>query len=84
MGRTVLQYSHVLGCKHERRKRFWRVLSKEDQEAFDHLFDRAKIHTSLGVYIANPWGKEPILLSIFLERRKMIEEILSNLKEKSA
>ena len=65
----------------ERLKPFRRALSKEDQEAFDRLFDRAKMHTSAGVYMANPWPMETILLSICLEHGKKIEEILGLLKE---
>jgi hypothetical protein len=57
-------------------------LSKEDQEAFDFLFDRAKLHTSAGVYMAHSWPMETILLSICLEHGKIIEEILGLLKEK--
>jgi hypothetical protein len=66
----------------ERLKPFRRALGKEDQEAFDRLFDRAKMHTSAGVYMACPWPMETILLSICLEHGKMIEEILGLLKEK--
>ena len=82
MGRTVLPYSHVLESERERWKPFRRALNKEDQEAFDRLFDRAKLHTSAAVYIAHPWPMETILLSICLEHGKMIEEILGRLKEK--
>ncbi len=53
---------------------------KEDQEAFDSLFDRAKMHTSAGVYMAHPWPMETILLSVCLEQGKVIEEILGRLK----
>jgi hypothetical protein len=42
MGRTVMPFSHVLESERERWKPFRRALSKEDQEAFDRLFDRAK------------------------------------------
>jgi len=59
-------------------------LSKEDQEAFDRLFDRAKFHTKAGVYMARSWPMETILLSICLEHGKMIEETLSKLKGKKA
>jgi len=48
MGRTVLPYSHVLESERERWKPFRRALRKEDREAFDRLFDRAKFHTSSG------------------------------------
>ncbi len=54
MGRTVMPYSHVMESERERLKPFRRALSKEDQEAFDRLFDRAKMHTSAGVYMSNP------------------------------
>ncbi len=81
MGRTVMPYSHVLEFKRERLKLFRRALSKEDQEAFDRLFDRAKMHTSAGVYMSHPWPMETILLSICLEHEKMIEEILGKLKD---
>ena len=84
MGRTVLPYSHVMESERERLKPFRRALSKEDQEAFDRLFDRAKLHTSAGVYMAHSWPMETILLSICLEHGKMIEEILGKLKENKA
>jgi len=64
MGRTVRPYSHVMESERERLKSFRPALSKEDQEAFDHLFDWAKMHTSAGVYMACPWPMETILLSI--------------------
>ena len=84
MGRTVLPYSQVMESEAERLKPFRRALSKEDQEAFDRLFDRAKLHTSAGVYMAHSWPMETILLSICLEHGKMIEEILGKLEEKKA
>ena len=57
-------------------------MSNEDQQAFDRLFDRAKMHTSAGVYMANPWPMETIFLSICLEHGKLIEEILAQFKDK--
>ncbi len=82
MGRTVLPYSHVMESERERFRSFRRALSKEDQEAFDRLFDRAKLHTSAGVYMAHPWPMETILLSILVEHGKIIEKILGLPKEK--
>ena len=63
MGRTILALSQVMEGERERFRGFRRALSKEDQEAFDRLFDRAKMHTSAGVYMANPWPMETILMS---------------------
>ncbi len=75
-----MPYSQVMEFERERLKPFRRALSKEDQEVSDCLFDRAKMHTSAGVYMANPWPMETILLSICLEHEKIIEEILTALK----
>jgi hypothetical protein len=83
MGRTVMPFSYVLEQERERWKGFRQSLAKEDQEAFDRLFDRAKFHTHAGVYMARSWPMETILLSICLEHEKMIEEILGKLKEKN-
>jgi hypothetical protein len=69
-------------AERERLKPFRKTLSKEDQEAFDRLFDRAKMHTSAGVYMSHPWPMETILLSICLEHGKMMEEILRKAKKK--
>ena len=82
MERTVMPYSHVMASERERLRPFRWVLSKEDQEAFARLFDRAKMHTSAGVYMSHHWPMETILLSICLEHGKLIEEILGLLKEK--
>ena len=83
MGRTVLPYSHVLDSERKRWKPFRKGLSKEDQQVFDRLFDRAKFHTHAGVYMARSWPMETILLSICLEHGKMIEDILGELNEKN-
>ena len=82
MGRTVMPFSFVLEAEHGRWKEFRKDLSKEDQQAFDRLFDRAKMHTSAGVYMSHPWPLETILLSICLEHEKMLGDILNKVKEK--
>jgi hypothetical protein len=84
MGRTVLPFSQVLEREYEEWKKFRRALRKEDQEAFDRLFDRAKLHVQAAAYTSHPWPLESILLSICLEHEKMIWEILSKLKEKKS
>ena len=80
MGRTVMPFSYVLEQERERWKGFRRSLDKEDQEAFDRLFDRAKFHTAAAVYLAHPYPLETILLSICLEHEKMLGDILGKLK----
>jgi hypothetical protein len=68
-----MPFSFVWESECERWKTFRRALSKEDQQAFDRLFDRAKFHTSAGVCIARSWPTETILSSMFLEHGKMID-----------
>jgi hypothetical protein len=80
MGRTVLPFSQVLAREYDEWKKFRRALRKEDQEAFDRLFDRAKLHVQAAVYISHPWPMESILLSICLEHEKLLAEILEKLK----
>jgi len=82
MGRTVLPFSQVLEREYEEWKKFRRALRKEDQEAFDRLFDRAKLHVQAAAYTSHPWPLESILLSICLEHEKLLAEILSKLKER--
>jgi hypothetical protein len=82
MGRTVMPFSFILEAEHERWKEFRKSLSKEDQQAFDPLFDRAKFHTSAAVYMSYPWPLETIFLSIFLEHEKMFDDILNKIKGK--
>ena len=84
MGRTVMPFSHVSEKEHESWKGFRKGLSKEDQEAFDRLFDRAKFHTAAGVHMARSWPMETILLSICLEHEKMLEDILGKIKKGKA
>src|SRR5512137_2087696 len=80
MGSRVMRYTYVFEKEHGRWKEFRKRLSKEDQEAFDRLFDRAKFHTAAGVYMAHPYPLETILVSIILEHEKMLGEILNKLR----
>ena len=84
MGRTVLPFSQVLEREYEKWKKFRRALRKEDQEAFDRLFDRARLHVQAAAYASHSWPLESILLSICLEHEKLISEILDKLREVKA
>ncbi len=82
MGRTVMPFSFVLEKERGDWKEFRKRLSKENQEAFDRLFDRAKFHTYAAVYMSHPWPMETILLSIILEHEKILRDILGKLRER--
>ncbi len=54
MGRTVMPFSFVLEAERSSWNKFRKSLSKEDQQAFDRLFDRAHFHTAAAVYQSHP------------------------------
>ena len=80
MGRTVLPFSQVMEREYGEWKKFRRALRKEDQEAFDRLFDRAKLHVQAGAYASSPWPLESILLSICLEHEKLLSDLVEKLE----
>ena len=80
MGRTVLPYSQVLEREYNEWKKFRRGLRREDQRAFDRLFDLARLHVQAGVYASRPWPLEVILISILLEHHKTLEELRTRCK----
>ena len=52
MGRTVLPFSMVLAEQQKRLGQFRRTLRKQDQELFDELFERARLHVQAAVQAA--------------------------------
>lgn len=80
MGRTVLPYSWVWEEERERWQKFRRALRKEDQTHFDRLFESARLHLQAGVYAANPWPLESMLMAMLLEHEKAISALEERLK----
>ncbi len=86
MGRTVLPFSQVLEREYSEWKKFRRALRREDQEAFDRLFERAKLHVQAAAYTSHPWPLESILLSICLEHEKLLlkhEKFFTDIRNKA-
>jgi hypothetical protein len=67
MGRTVLPFSMVLAEQQKRLGHFRRSLRKQDQELFDELFERARLHVQAAVQAANPEPMESIFISVLIE-----------------
>ena len=80
MGRTVLPFSRVLEQEVQEWKKFRRGLRKEDQQFFDHLFEKARLHVQAGVYASRPWPFETILISILIEHEKALVALKSQLQ----
>jgi hypothetical protein len=84
MGRTVLPYSHAWEEERERWRKFRRALRREDQAYFDRLFELARLHLQAGVYAANPWPLESILMAMLLEHEKALSRLKERLGELEA
>ena len=84
MGRTVLPYSHVWEAERQRWQKFRRALRKEDQAHLDRLFELARLHLQAGVYAAQPWPLESLLLSMLLEHQKTLVSLTRRLQSLEA
>ena len=50
--------------------KFRRALRREDQQFFDQLFEKARLHVEAGSIASRPWPFETILISMLLEQEK--------------
>ena len=80
MGRTLLPYSQVWEAERQRWQKFRRALRREDQVHLDRLFESARLHLQAGVYAAQPWPLESLLLSMLLEHQKTLSSLLERLR----
>mgnify|MGYP005845887979 CR=1 FL=1 len=81
MGRTVLPYSQMWEEERERWRKFRRALRREDQAYFDRLFELARLHLQAGVYAANPWPLESMLMAMLLEHDKALSRLAERLEK---
>jgi hypothetical protein len=77
MGRTLPPFSQLIESERRAWAPFRRALRKDDQAAFDRLFDCAKLHVQAGVYLSRPWPFEVIAMAILLEQHKRLEQLLA-------
>jgi hypothetical protein len=81
MGRTLPPFSQLIDVERRRWAPFRRALPKEDQAAFDRLFDCAKRHVQAGVMVSRPWPFETMVMAVLLEYQKRLEEIMKRLED---
>jgi hypothetical protein len=77
MGRTLPPFSQLIEFERRAWAPFRRALRKDDQAAFDRLFDCAKLHVQAGVYLSRPWPFEVIAMAVLLEHHKQLEHLLA-------
>jgi hypothetical protein len=80
MGRTLPPFSQLIEYERRAWAPFRRALRKDDQVAFDRLFDCAKLHVQAGVYLSRPWPFEVIAMAMLLEHQKQLERVLARLE----
>jgi hypothetical protein len=81
----------VLAEQQKRLGQFRRSLRKQDQELFDELFERARLHVQAAVQAANPEPMESIFISVLIEMlreekhlRARVDELEKGLQVKDA
>jgi hypothetical protein len=81
MGKTLPPLSSLIEQERRRWMPFKKALPKANQVIFDRLFDCAKLHIQAGVMVARPWPFETIVMAIFLEQQKQLEQAQRLLEE---
>ena len=56
-------------------KKFRWALRKEDQQVFDQLLEKSRLHVEAGNNASRPWPFETILISILVEQEKALVEL---------
>ncbi|MCJ7634451.1 hypothetical protein MUP77_18920 [Candidatus Bathyarchaeota archaeon] len=82
MGKTVPSYRMALEFEIERWKYFRKALqSEEEREAFDWLMDMCRNNAMASGAACNPVIFEPMVMSILLAQRKLLQEVEYKLNE---
>jgi hypothetical protein len=79
---TSLTFNQILEQEIREWKKFRWALRKKDQQVFDQLFEKAKLHVDAGGNAARPWPFEIILISMLLEREKELVGLRSKIEAK--
>ena len=75
MGRTLPTFRQLIDEAAQRWGKFRRALRREDQEHFDHLFQRVRQYTQAATYQCNDNPMEAILLAIALDLEKRLRRL---------
>jgi hypothetical protein len=71
----------VLVEQQKRLGQFRRTLRKQDQELFDELFERARLHVQAAVQAANPEPMESIFISVLIEMLRAEKRLQARVDE---
>ncbi len=72
-----MPFSQVLAEQQQQLSKFRRALRAEDQQAFDALFEQARLHIQAAVYYGNPDPAEAFFISVMIETWKLVDALES-------
>lgn len=75
MGRTNRTYRELVRTMEARWADFRRALRRDDQAAFDRLFEHARAHADAGGMQNHPSTEEAVLLSIVLAQQLRLDDL---------
>lgn len=76
-----MPFSQVLAEQQQQLGKFRRALREEDQQAFDALFEQARLHIQAAVYYSDPDPAMAIFLSVMIESWKQIDGLQTKVAE---
>jgi hypothetical protein len=80
MDQAVLPFSQVVEQQRRKWMPFKRALRKQDQEAFERVFECAKRQVQTEVYFPRSGSLEALMLAVLLEHQRRIEEVIRRLQ----
>jgi hypothetical protein len=80
MASTGQTSEQVLEQEIQEWKKFRWALRKEDQQVFDQLLEKSRLHVEAGNNASRPWPFETILISILVEQEKALVELREKIR----
>jgi polyhydroxyalkanoate synthesis regulator phasin len=71
----------VLTEQQQRLSKFRRTLRKQDQEFFDEIFERARLHVQAAVQSSNPDPMESVFISVLIEMLRDAKHLKARVDE---
>lgn len=81
MSPSMMTFRQMIEQERRRWMQFRRALSKEDQEAFDRMFECAKRQAQSAVYFPRSGSLEAVMLTVLLEHQRRIEDTIRQLAD---
>jgi hypothetical protein len=81
MGRTARTFRDQIRIEESKWKGFRRVLTPQEREALDHIFDSAREYADAGTMMVTPRVLEVAFVSMFLNMRSEIDGLRQKVAE---